>query len=204
MTATPISPVEIDRRPNQDVTSDSDAWGGLSDLPGNPMMWILILSELAVFGAGIAMFAVARSFDPALFDASQAHLDRWLAGINTLILVTSGFLAALAVEASRDGRHARCRRLLTGSIAGGVAFVIVKLIEYGDKAALGIGLETNTFFTLYYLLTGFHLLHVVMGVIVLAIVGWKNSLHNVETGTAFWHMVDLIWLLLFPVLYIVH
>jgi nitric oxide reductase NorE protein len=76
-------------------------------------------------------------------------------------------------------------------------------VEYADKAAHGIGIETDTFFTLFYLMTGFHALHVIMGLVVLVIVGWKNSVDNLETGAAFWHMVDLIWLILFPIVYLV-
>jgi nitric oxide reductase NorE protein len=88
-------------------------------------------------------------------------------------------------------------------MAVGLAFVVIKVIEYAAKAEAGIGLETNTFYTLYYLMTGFHFLHVVLGLAILGVVTWKDSLANLETGAAFWHMVDLIWVLMFPLVYLI-
>lgn len=178
-------------------------WGALSQLPGNPMMWVLILSELLVFGVFFVAFAAARTVDVAGFDASQAQLDRLLGGLNTMVLVTSGFLAAWAVRARIDGRRLKARLILLAAMAVGSVFLVVKVIEYADKAQAGIGIETNTFFTLYYLMTGFHFLHVVLGLVILAVVAWKDSLANLETGTAFWHMVDLIWVLMFPLVYLI-
>jgi len=182
---------------------DEGGWGALSALPGNPIMWVLILSELLIFGAFLAGFAGARVLEPQVFADSQARLDRLAGGLNTLVLVTSGLCAALAVSArARDA--VRAARLWTaGAGALGLVFLGVKVVEYADKAAAGIGLETNTFFTLYYLMTGFHALHVVMGLVILAIVAWKCSLENLETGAAFWHMVDLVWVLIYPVLYLI-
>lgn len=174
----------------------------LDDVPGNPMMWLLILSELAVFGLFFVGFAVARAVDPATFADSQAQLDRLIGGINTLVLVSSGALVALAVDAAARGRGRRVRPLMGAAMLLGLVFVALKLVEYAAKAEAGIGLETNTFFTLYYLMTGFHFLHVVMGLIVLAAVTWRNSLENLETGAAFWHMVDLLWVIMFPLVYL--
>lgn len=79
----------------------------------------------------------------------------------------------------------------------------VKLAEYADLAAQDIGLETNSFFTLFFLMTGFHALHVFLGLVFLAVAGWWCSRENVETVTAFWHMVDLIWVLLYPLVYLI-
>jgi len=166
-------------------------------------MWVLILSELVVFGAFFAAFAFARALHPVEFNAAQAHLDRLAGGINTMVLLTSGLFAALAVKARARGSVARCRLWLAGAALGGLAFMAVKLVEYADKAAQGIGMDTDTFFTLFYLMTGFHFLHVALGLVFLAVVAWKCSLENVETGTAFGHMVDLIWVLLYPLVYLI-
>lgn len=182
--------------------SEAQGWGALSDLPGNPIMWVLIISELLVFGAFFVAFGVARVLDVETFRAGQALLDVRLGGANTLILVTSGWLAAKAVQHGQGGAVRASRLYLSGAGALGLAFLAVKGTEYAAKAAQGIDIETNTFFTLFYLMTGFHAMHVIMGVIVLAIVGWKNSPENLETGAAFWHMVDLIWLILFPIVYL--
>lgn len=178
-------------------------WGTLSALPGNPLMWVLILSELAVFGAFLAGFAGARVMQPQVFAESQAMLDRLYGGLNTLVLVTSGWFAALAVLNRAEGAILRARLWLLAAGALGIVFLAVKAVEYGAKIDAGIGMETNTFWTLYWLMTGFHALHVVLGLVILAVVGWKTSLENLETGAAFWHMVDLIWVLIYPVIYLI-
>lgn len=178
-------------------------WGALSDLPGHPMMWVLILTEVVTFGLLLLTFAAARAVQPDLFAAGQAQLDPGLGGTNTIVLITSGWLAALAVEArAADARH-RARILLGGAMALGLVFVVVKTIEYWSKAQVGIGLDTDTFFTLYFLLTGFHLLHVVLGLAILALITVHDSLDNLMTGTAFWHMVDLVWVVMYPLVYLV-
>lgn len=182
--------------------ADGGGWGALSDLPGNPIMWVLIISELLVFGAFFVAFGIARVLDVETFRAGQALLDVRMGGLNTLVLVTSGWLAAKAVQRQSAGAGFAARSYLAGAGALGLVFLLIKGLEYAAKAAQGIDIETNTFFTLFYLMTGFHAMHVIMGVIVLAIVGWKNSSDNLETGAAFWHMVDLIWLILFPIVYL--
>jgi nitric oxide reductase NorE protein len=174
----------------------------LDELPGEPMMWVLIVSELLVFGAGLAAFMAMRVTDPAGFAEAQGHLHRAGAALNTMILVTSGFLAALAVRAAEAGQILRKRALLGLAMALGVLFLAVKGVEYADKAAQGIGYETHTFFTFYYLLTGFHAAHVVAGIVLLGLVALLRDPRATETGVAFWHMVDLVWVLLFPVIYL--
>ena len=175
---------------------------GIEALPGDLMMWVLIVSELAVFGAGLIAFLAVRLTDPLGFAQAQAHLDAAAAGINTMVLVTSGWLAALAVRAAEARRVARLRGLLAGAALLGVVFLWIKWQEYAGKAAAGIYFETHAFFTFYYLLTGFHAVHVVAGIVILALVGWNAAPRTVETGAAFWHMVDLVWVLLFPILYL--
>lgn len=177
-------------------------WGPLAGLPGNPLMWVLILSEMVVFAAFFAAFAWARAGEPALFEASRQLLDPLLGGLNTLILLTSGLFAALALEAIAAGRVRQCRQWLLTAMALGVVFAAIKVAEYADKLGAGLTPETNTFFTFYYLLTGFHFAHVVFGLVLLALVVWRPQMTHVETGTAFWHMVDLVWVLLYPLIYL--
>lgn len=181
---------------------EEGGWGALDDLPGNPMMWILIISELAVFGAFFLIFAGNRLMEPDLFAQSQAQLSRLMGGLNTIVLVTSGYFAARAVPGVMRGNKAVARRWLVAASAGGALFLGLKFSEYADKAAVGIGIETNSFFTLFYLLTGFHALHVVFGLFLMGIAIWRCSVANVITITAFWHMVDLIWVILYPVVYL--
>ena len=185
------------------LADDSEDWGPLSQLPGNPMIWLLILSELAVFGAGFVGFVIALVMDPQTFTSSQDTLNRLAGAVNTMVLIASGFMAALAVKAESEGRTGHMRGWILAAIVLGLVFLAVKFVEYSQKLSHGIGIETNNFYTLYYLLTGFHALHVVLGIVILIIVAWKHSLENLETGAAFWHMVDLIWVILFPVIYLI-
>jgi len=195
----------VGRQPGEvmNAAQEDRPWGALSDLPGHPMMWVLILTEVVTFGLLFATFTVTRAVLPDIFAAGQAQLDPILGGINTLVLITSGWLAAMAVETRSAGRRGTARMLLGAAMALGLVFVAIKLAEYMAKAQAGIGLETDTFFTLYFLLTGFHLLHVVLGIVILAAVALSDSVENLKTGTAFWHMVDLVWVVMYPLIYLI-
>lgn len=184
------------------VDPAGEAWGPLSRLPGNPLMWVLIASELAVFGAGLLGYSGARLRDPAGFLAAQNHLDRVAGVINTAVLITSGLLAALAVEARKAGRRTAARGRIITAAALGAVFLAVKFTEYGRELGAGFDIDSGGFFTLYYLITGFHALHVLLGMVILAVVARHDSLPNYETGAAFWHMVDLIWIVVFPIIYL--
>ena len=178
-------------------------WSILDDLPGDPMMWVLIFSELAAFGLFLGAFTVARAVSPAVFASGQATLDSRLAGLNTIVLVTSGWAAARGTAAARAAQPRSSRHWLLLAMGLGAAFVTIKLAEYAEEIASGVGLETSPFFTLYFLLTGFHLLHVCLGILILALVCRRATPLGVETGTAFWHMVDLVWVVMFPIIYLV-
>jgi len=177
-------------------------WGPLSALPGNPLMWVLILSELLVFMAFFVLYITERAAQVALFDASQQHLDPLMGGLNTMVLLTSGLFVAFAVEAIAAGKVRRTRQWLGAAAGLGVLFGAIKIVEYSSKFAVGITPETNTFFGFYFGLTAFHFAHVLFGLILLGLVSWRTNVENVETAAAFWHMVDLIWILLYPLLYL--
>lgn len=173
-----------------------------SELPGDLMMWVLIASELLVFGAALIAFLSVRASSPAQFAADQALLNQTAGAINTIVLVTSGLCAAMALHArEREQGNKACGWLLAAGV-GGVVFLIVKSFEYAAKIESGIGIESSPFFTFYFLITGFHALHVVAGIVILALVAWADTVRSFETGIAFWHMVDLVWVLLFPILYV--
>jgi nitric oxide reductase NorE protein len=189
-----------------DMTASQDRPGGLDALPGNLMMWILIFSELAVFGVAFVGFAIARVLDPATFAAGQAHLNGTLGALNTMVLVTSGYLAARAVAAGRRGAAKQARRAMLAAAAVGSVFLAVKAVEYSATLGAGLTIDSDTFFTLYFLLTGFHALHVVLGIVILLLVsrsGAETLVENLETGAAFWHMVDLVWVILYPLVYLI-
>ena len=180
-------------------------------LPGDLAMWFFILAELTVFAILILAFAVAQWLDPALFRESRAALDTSMGLALTLSLLTSGLLAALAVEQVRGGRGRRAGLLLGAALASSCTYVVLKLGEYAHLASLGLGLEHDTFFTLYWILTGFHFLHVLLGMVIL---GWMalrsyrdqyrpDDCAGLESGVLYWHMVDMVWVVLFPLVYVI-
>jgi nitric oxide reductase NorE protein len=154
-------------------------------------------------GLFLGAFSVACAIHPAVFAAGQAILDSNLAGLNTVVLVSSGWAAARATKAARAGQRQVARSWIVGAIALGCLFIAIKLVEYAEEIGRGVGLETSPFFMLYFLLTGFHLLHVGLGIVILAVICRRAEVSGVETGTAFWHMVDLVWIVMFPILYLV-
>jgi nitric oxide reductase NorE protein len=186
-----------------DCEREEPGWGVFEGLPGDPMMWVLVCSELVAFGLFLGAFIVARAVNPAVFASGQAELDPALAGYNTIVLLTSGWAAARGAASARADRAGSARRWLLLAMVLGGAFVSIKLVEYAREIATGIGLETSVFFTLYFLLTGFHLLHVCLGIVILAVVCRRADPVHVETGTVFWHMVDLVWVVMFPIVYLV-
>lgn len=180
-------------------------------LRGDLAVWLVILAELATFGLLFASFAFARVRELALFTQSQATLDLRFGAINTLLLVSGSGGVARAVQALREGRAAAlAARWWLFALACGLGFLGLKGAEYADKFAAGIGLTTNTFYMFYILLTGFHFLHVLAAVVFIAVL-WVQTRRGVygpqrchvpETGAAFWHMVDLLWIVLFPLVYV--
>ncbi|WP_443191865.1 cytochrome c oxidase subunit 3 family protein [Pseudomonas indica] len=179
-------------------------------LPGDLAMWFFILAELAVFGLLILAFAVTRLLHPALFAEGQAVLDGSTGLALTLSLLTGGWLAALAVQRVRDDRPHRAAVLLLAALASAVVYVVLKLGEYAHLTRLGLDIEHDTFFTLYWILTGFHFLHVLLGMAILAFLALRcgqraygpGRCSGLESGVLYWHMVDLVWVLLFPLVYV--
>jgi nitric oxide reductase NorE protein len=188
--------------PQQGNAVQTSGWGPLSALPGNPLIWVLIASELAVFGLALAGYAGARAKNPAGFAADQDQLNRLAGTINTAVLLSSGLLAALANEARLAGSLIKARWNLAGAAALGCVFLVVKFFEFAREIAAGNDIDSSPFFTLYFLVTGFHALHVLLGIGILAVVAFFDSAENIETATAFWHMVDLIWIVVFPCFYL--
>lgn len=190
--------------------SESAAASDARRLPGDPDVWIFILAELLMFGAFFVAYIVTWMGARELYTASQLTLDRTLGLINTIFLVTSSWAVVSALNAARANRASHVAPWLGFAIALGIAFMVVKYFEYSAKLKTGIDLTTDDFHMFYFCLTGIHLLHVVAGTIIL-IVCWTNARDGVyradnvkglETGASYWHMVDLLWIFLFPLLYL--
>ena len=179
-------------------------------LPGDLIIWIFILAELTTFAAFFLTYAFARSRNVALFHQSQLSLDLNSGAINTVLLITGSWFVVLAVQAIKRNQVRLCSTWLVAGIGCGFLFLIIKVLEYQDKFTAGLNMSTNTFYMFYFSLTFFHFMHVILGLVFLAIVLTKNlkgaySAQNhrlVESGAAYWHMVDLLWIVLFPLVYV--
>lgn len=163
------------------------------------LLWILVWSELVAFGALLIAFMVMTLLDPEGAAQFRAHLHPGLAAANTIILVLSGWQAALAVRLSAEGRSVR-RPLVLAALLG-LAFALVKGVEYSLEVKAGVG-GLGALAELYFLVTGFHLLHVVFGAAVLLLVSWRPSRANVVMIATLWHAIDLVWLVMFPIVYL--
>lgn len=180
-------------------------------LPGDFAIWIFILAEMLAFGVLFVAYAFTRAGDVELFNASQATLNRTAGAINTLVLITSSYFVMRAVTAIKQGFSKDCAWWLGVAFLLGGVFVGIKVVEFHDKFSEGITLSTNSFYMFYLALTFFHFMHVLMGMIILAFViakarrgGYSRQDHvGVETGASFWHMVDLLWIILFPLVYVI-
>ena len=175
-----------------------------------PGILTFIIADMMIFGVLFVAFMIERSGQLALFDQSAAALNVQLGLLNTLILMTSGLLVVLAVDAARQGRATETRRWLLASLVVGAGFGISKLNEYSDKLAHGITMLSNDFFMFYFVLTGVHFLHFLAGMVVLALLWFRAAREPVdgplfgwiESGGLYWHMVDLLWIVIFPMLYL--
>ncbi len=185
-------------------------------------MWLFLGTEVLLFGGLFVGYAMYRALYPAAFAACSHHLDRALGTVDTFILITSSFTMAMALHLARGRRVRLAAAALGATMALGAGFLAVHGHEYlGDIAegALpgrlyhadvhlpGAGL----FYTLYYFMTGLHSLHVVIG---LVLMGWllRRTLRGdfseawstpLELGGLYWHLIDLIWIFLYPLLYLI-
>ena len=166
---------------------------------GDLVMWILVWSELVAFGVLISGFLVMSYLHTDSFSLAKLHLNARLASVNTLVLITSGWLAAEAARAA----SARTRRIaLVASAALGLAFAAVKVIEYQGELKFAGDATFNAFFELYFMITGFHLAHVVFLSLLMLLIARRPERSNVALVTTVWHVVDIVWLVIFPVVYL--
>lgn len=180
-------------------------------VPGEAGVWVFIMGDMWVFALFFTTFIYYRAQDVALYTSAQQHLNQSLGAFNTFLLLTSSWFVIHAVEASRAARAALSRRLLLGALLCGAGFVAVKYFEYSEKIHAGLTIASNEFFMFYYVLTGIHLLHVAIGMLVLVYL-WQASrsasrngaeldISLLEGGASFWHMVDILWIVLFALIY---
>jgi nitric oxide reductase NorE protein len=180
-------------------------------LPGDLAMWFFILAELTVFAILFIGFAVSEQLNSAMFIEGKAKLHQISGLINTLTLITSSFIVALALNAMHKGEGKKSAKLLVIAKLVACVYIAVKVWEYLSLFEQNIGIETNTFFTLYFMITFFHLMHVLLGMVILIFITVKaakneynaSNISGFESGASYWHMVDMLWIILFPLIYVI-
>jgi nitric oxide reductase NorE protein len=191
-----------------DVRHDRRKADGRNHIPGDASMWFFVIGDLLIFGVYFVAYMYYRGQDPDLFLQSQARLNLDIGAINTVVLLTSSLFVALGTSAARAGKTADGVRFFGIALAFGVAFPVLKLFEYVPEITAGVTPGTNLFFMYYYVMTGMHLCHVLLGLVIMSFVirnlrgPEKPRISFVETGATYWHMVDVLWLVLFALLYV--
>jgi len=178
--------------------------------PGGILIWFLMILEIFTFLGASMVFLTYRSKNIVEFIESKQLLSPITGTINTILLITSGYFMVISVNKLRENDHKKSALSMLIGILLGILFLIIKGTEFYQKIELGIGFNHNTFFTLYWLMTGFHFVHVLFGVGLLTYIYFaiKNKKYNssqlfdVEASATYWHMCDLIWILIFPILYL--
>ena len=177
--------------------------------PGGILMWIIIYLELTTFGIALLFMAISANESPELFHESRQMLTVAYGAVNTIFLLSSGWCMAQSIHFFKAANYQKSRMFINLTILGGLLFLLLKSIEYYEKIDAGLTIGFNLFFTYYWMLTLFHVVHVIVGLIIL--LSMRRSLlikpkqlkqDDFEAASTFWHMCDLIWLLLFPIIYL--
>jgi cytochrome c oxidase subunit 3 len=185
-------------------------------------MWLFLFTELILFGGMFIVYAVYRFKYPSEFHLAAKELDTFVGTINTIILLTSSLTVAMSITAIQQGRKYLSMMLVAITLVLGLAFLLNKYFEWMHKFSLGLYPQSPElltkpqgeilYFGLYFVMTGLHALHVIIGMVVLAVMGVfiargtidDHSYVKLETGGLYWHLVDIIWIFLFPLFYLLH
>ena len=179
-------------------------------IPGEPGIWAFVAGDLLVFSLFFILIAIGNQEQTEVFSSARSTLDLRFGLANTLLLLTGSFFAAIGVERYRlnDGRDNRVWFRL--AILSGVIFLINKLFEWNAKVSDGLTPMTNDFFMFFFVFTAIHAIHVFVGVVILSILHKKSqspftleTQRELESGAIFWHLVDLLWIMLFALFYLV-
>jgi cytochrome c oxidase subunit 3 len=186
-------------------------------------MWVFLLTEVLTFGGLFCAYAIYRSWNPDMFFNAHKELDVWLGTVNTIVLITSSLTMALAIRSMQLDNKKRAILYLVFTLLFAATFLVIKYFEYSHKFHVGQlpgkfytftgiqGSNPHIFFSIYFAMTGLHGLHVLGG---MCLIGWliyrthKNRFSSayytpIEMVGLFWHLVDLIWIFLFPLFYLI-
>ncbi|MEI6764823.1 MAG: cytochrome c oxidase subunit 3 family protein [Bacteroidota bacterium] len=184
-------------------------------------MWLFIFTELLLFGGLFLVYSIYRAQYPANFHEASLELSVTIGAINTIVLLFSSMTIAMALTAMQKGNKKLTLRLIAVTLLMAVVFLVNKYFEWGAKFEHGLYPGSDLmpllerghllYFSLYFFMTGLHALHIIIGMILLLVVYFKvknGSIHIerfvlLENGALYWHLVDLIWIFLFPLLYLI-
>ena len=180
-------------------------------MPGEQGTWVFLFGDMLVFAVFFATFLVERAKAPGQFNVARHTLHTGVGFTNTLVLLTSSLLVVVAIAAIRAQRPAVARSAVLGAMGCGAVFVGLKVTEYFALTGSGHGTGAGTFYLYYFILTGLHLGHVCLGLAALGFVVTQTGrgpltevrMAVVEGAACFWHLVDVLWIVLFPLLYLV-
>ena len=183
----------------------------LTAAPGNIAIWILIYAEFTEFGLFFLAFLIAKVHNPEVFFQGPTQLNTLAGMANTLVLLTSSFFVANAIKSIKSGNRKACLTWLYLTLLCGTAYLGIKAWEYDWNQAAGIHSRGNLFFSIYYYLTFNHWLHVAMGMSVISWVTFRlhfyaydaDNHESLESAASYWHMIDIVWIIIFPLLYVV-
>ena len=190
-------------------------------------MWLFLATEVLIFGGLFCAYVVYRNLHPEVFINAHHFLDKNMGALNTIVLLFSSLTVALAIRAAQTNKQGELKMWLVVTILCAGAFLVVKYIEYSHKFHVGLlpgpyftadsplipnPDQAHIFFGIYFLMTGLHGIHVVIGMIVLSWVLYRSTRGEfgphyympIELSGLYWHLVDLIWIFLFPLLYLIH
>ena len=172
---------------------------------GKLAVWWLLASEIVIFGGVLASYLMFRLRHPEFGDFA-AHTNPWIGATNTLVLLTSSLCAVLAHQAAESGNGKKAAKLLWFTVAFGGVFLCIKSYEWYVEISHGYTITANAFWSFNYTAAGIHASHVIAGMAVMAWVAMTvargNELQRVELVGIYWHFVDVVWIFLFPLLYI--
>jgi heme/copper-type cytochrome/quinol oxidase subunit 3 len=173
---------------------------------GRLAVWWVIASEIVIFGGLLVSYLLYRFHHAEAFGAAAAHTQTWAGAFNTLVLLTSSLSIVLAHQAAEKKDTAKCFKLIWYTIGGGAIFMCVKAFEYSTKLSHDFTMQSDIFWGFYFLATGLHGFHVLAGMVIMAIISLDvrkgKNLQRVELIGIYWHFVDVVWIFLFPLLYI--
>ena len=172
---------------------------------GRLAVWWIIGSEIVIFGGLLGSYVMHRLAHDA-WAAQAAHTNTWIGATNTFVLLTSSLFAVLGHKAAEEGDGPKAAKFVWCTFAGGALFLMIKSFEWTMEISHGFTITASTFWSFYYTAAGLHASHVIAGMIIMAFVAVdaaKNQeLQRVELIGLYWHFVDVIWIFLFPLLYI--